>query len=412
MPTFEYAARNRENGQPVTGFLESASSSAAVTTLRERGFIVTSIKQSKKSSAKAVGGVSKKGKRKGKVSSDDLVIFTRQLATIVNAGLPLVEGLNILGEQMENLTFREKIREIEKDVQGGETLTGALAKHPKIFNVLFVNLVKAGEASGMLDEILVQLSIYLEKAASLQRKIKTATIYPSIVITVAIIVVTLLMVRVIPVFENIFESFGGELPLPTRVLIAISHFMRDNFFLGIGILIVGGFLFRRYIKSEKGRFWFDKKLLGLPVLGVLFRKVAVAKFSRTFSTLMRAGVNILVALEIVAKTSGNTVIEKAVFNTRNSIKEGEPITDPLRASAVFPPMVTRMIEIGEKTGSLEEMLGKIADFYEDQVDTAVAGLTSMLEPIMIVFLGVVVGGVVIAMFMPLFKLPTMIAGRK
>ena len=352
----------------------------------------------------------KKGRRGKKVGLDDLVVFTRQMAVIVNAGLPLIEGLNILAEQMENATFREVLKQVEKDVEGGATLTDALAKHPRIFSTLYVNLVKAGEASGMLDEILVQLAMYMEKAASLQRKVKSATIYPSIVISVAVIVVSVLMVVVIPVFESIFEDFGADLPMPTLILITISKWMRANILWLIAGVVITLVTLVKIMRTRSGRMKFDTLLLRLPVFGDLFRKVAVAKFSRTFSTLLRSGVNILVSLEIVAKTAGNMVIEQSIDNMRLSIKEGESIAGPLRASGVFPPMVVRMIDVGERTGSLDEMLQKIADFYEDQVDVAVGGLTQLLEPVMIVFLGVVVGGIVIAMFMPLFKLTEIIRG--
>ncbi len=405
MAQFQYVALNRSSGQRVTGTIDVATEAAGTAILRERGLVVTQIQTAK------VRGLNKKRSRRKKVSIDDLVIFCRQMATIVNAGLPLIEGLNILGEQMENPTFRGVVRQIEKDVEGGDTLTDALARHPRIFNPLFVNLVKAGEASGMLDEILAQLAIYLEKAASLQRKVKSATIYPTVVMTVAAIVVIILMVYVIPVFEKIFQGFGAQLPTPTMILITISHFIRDYWYLLGGGLIAAGYLANRFIKTEKGRMLFDSALLKFPVLGTLFRKVGVAKFSRTFSTLLRSGVNILVALEIVAKTAGNKVIERAIDNMRSSIKEGESIAGPLKESGVFPPMVIRMIDVGERTGALDEMLTKIADFYEDQVDTAVAGLTQMLEPLILVFLGVIVGGILIAMYMPMFAMTNIIKGK-
>ncbi len=405
MGAFEYKARNRETGQLVTGVLEVTNADAGIAVLRDKGLIVTSINPTRAKRAAAP-----KGRRGKKVGLDDLVVFTRQMAVIVNAGLPLIEGLNILGEQMENATFRDVIKQIEKDVEGGSTLTDAMAKHPRIFSTLYVNLVKAGEASGMLDEILVQLAVYIEKAASLQRKVKSATIYPSIVVSVAVIVVSVLMVVVIPVFKSIFDDFKAELPLPTKVLITISEFMRAYIFYLIGGAVAFIFTVIKILRTRAGRMKFDHMLLRMPVFGEIFRKVAVAKFSRTFSTLLRSGVNILVSLEIVAKTSGNMVIEQAIDNMRMSIKEGESIAGPLKASGVFPPMVVRMIDVGERTGSLDEMLQKIADFYEDQVDVAVGGLTQLLEPVMIVFLGVVVGGIVIAMFMPLFKLTEIIRG--
>lgn len=401
MAVYQYAAMNRASGQKMSGTIEVASEAAGITLLRERGLTVTSMKKAR----------AKKKARNKRVGIDDLVIFCRQMATIVNAGLPLIEGLNILGEQMENPTFRRVIKQIEKDVEGGDTLTDSLSRHPKVFSTLFINLVRAGEASGMLDEILAQLALYLEKASSLQRKVKSAMIYPIVVMIVAVIVVLVLMIWVIPVFEGIFQGFGAELPLPTKILLTISHFIRDYWYLlGAGAFGLG-FLVKKILSTEKGRYKFDQNLLKMPILGTLFRKVAVAKFSRTFSTLLRSGVNILVSLEIVARTSGNKVVERAIDNMRSSIKEGESIAGPLRDSGVFPPMVTRMIDVGERTGALDEMLTKIADFYEDQVDTAVAGLTQMLEPFILVFLGVIVGGILIAMYMPMFKMTTIIKGK-
>ena len=404
MSVYQYVALNRTTNQKVSGTVDVVSEAAGLAMLKERGLLVTSMQPTK-------ARTTRKRTRRKRVGIDDLVIFCRQMATIVNAGLPLIEGLNILGEQMENPTFRSVVKQIEKDVEGGSTLTEALARHPRIFNALFVNLIKAGEASGMLDEILAQLAIYLEKAASLQRKVKAATIYPSVVMSVAAIVVTVLMVYVIPVFEGIFQGFGAKLPLPTEVLITISHFIRDYWYLLLAILFGSFFFLKRVLATEHGRMAFDRMLLKMPILGMLFRKVGVAKFSRTFSTLLRSGVNILVALEIVARTAGNKVIEKAIDNMRASIKEGESIAGPLRDSNVFPPMVTRMIDVGERTGALDEMLTKIADFYEDQVDTAVAGLTQMLEPVILVFLGVIVGGILIAMYMPMFAMTNIIKGK-
>ncbi len=405
MPVFEYVGMNRNSGQKISGTIEAATQTAGMSLLRERGLMVTSIQPSKSKARSKTRG------RRKKVSIDDLVIFCRQMSTIVNAGLPLIEGLNILGEQMENPTFRSVVRQIEKDVEGGDTLTDALARHPRIFSALFINLVKAGEASGMLDEILRQLSTYLEKAAALQRKVKSAMIYPIVVLTIAAVVIVVLMVWVVPVFEEVFEAFGSQLPWPTQVLVNISHFMRDYWYALLGAVIGVIWLAKRYFSTEKGRWQIDTFCLNLPVLGTLFRKVAVAKFSRTFSTLLRSGVNILVSLEIVAKTSGNKVVEYAINDMRDSIKEGESIAGPLKESGVFPPMVTRMIDIGERTGSLDEMLTKIADFYEEQVDTAVEGLTQMLEPFILVFLGVVVGGILIAMYLPIFKISTIIKGK-
>jgi type IV pilus assembly protein PilC len=330
------------------------------------------------------------------------------MATMVNAGLPLIEGLSILGENLENATFAAVVKQIEKDVEGGDTLTEAMSKHPKVFDTLYVSLIRAGEAAGMLDQILLQLSGYLEKASSLQRKIKSAMIYPSVIVTVAMAVVVLLMIKVIPVFAEIFDSFDAELPAPTKFMITLSNFTRTYApAIGVG-LVIFSFLFRRYIATRRGRYNFDTFLLRMPVLGELFQKVAIAKFTRTFSTLLRSGVNIILSLEIVAKSAGNAVVEEAVMNVRSSIKEGESIAAPLKQCTVFPSMVVRMIDIGERTGALDDMLVKIADYYEEQVDIAVAGLTSLMEPLIITFLGVVVGGIVVSMFLPMFQLGSIV----
>jgi len=327
---------------------------------------------------------------------------------MINAGLPLVEGLSILGENVENASMAEVIKTIQKDVEAGETLTDSMAKHPRVFDTLYVSLIRAGEASGMLDQILLQLSTYLEKAASLQRKVKSALIYPAVIVSVAVCVVGLLMVKVVPVFAEIFDSFNATLPAPTRAMIAISDFCQANILYMIGGLVGGMFFLRYYIRTKTGRYHFDAMLLRMPILGELFQKLAIAKFTRTFSTLLRSGVNIIFSLEIVAKSSGNMIVEEAVNKVRDSIKEGESIAAPLKESAIFPSMVVRMIDIGERTGALDDMLIKIADYYEEQVDIAVAGLTSLMEPLIICFLGVVVGGIVISMFLPMFQLGSIV----
>lgn len=404
MPAFTYSARDRASGQMVEGTLEASSQIEGLGLLKERGLLVTSIKES---AAKAVAKKQKRKRRK-RITIDDRVLFSRQLSTMINAGLPLVEGLNILGENLDNVTFADIVRHIQADVEGGETLTDAMAKHPRVFDTLYVSLIRAGEASGMLDQILMQLSTYLEKAATLQRKVKSAMIYPSVIVSVALAVVSLLMIKVVPVFAEIFESFDAELPTATQMMITASEFCQANFLLMLGILVGGIVGLKYYKKTEGGRRNFDAALLKFPVLGELFQKVAIAKFTRTFSTLLRAGVNIIYSLEITAKSSGNKIVEEAVLRVRDSIKEGESIASPLRESAIFPSMVVRMIDIGERTGALDEMLVKIADYYEEQVDIAVAGLTSLMEPLIICFLGVVVGGIVISMFLPMFQLGSIV----
>jgi type IV pilus assembly protein PilC len=298
---------------------------------------------------------------------------------------------------------------VKDDIETGSSLSDALARHPAVFSTLYVNMVKAGESSGALDDILDRLASYLEKSSTLQRKVKASLVYPAVVITMAILITLVMLLKVIPTFKGIFSMLGGTLPLPTRILIFISDTIRQMFLYVVAGITAIVFALRRYIKTPQGKEKFDKMLLSMPVLGPLFRKVAIAKFTRTLSTLIKSGVPILVSLEIVGKTSGNAVIEKAVVSVRNGIKEGENIADPLAKSGAFPPMVVRMIKVGEQTGELEKMLTKIADFYEDQVDAAVSGLTSLIEPLIIAFLGIVIGGIVIAMFLPIFKLTELVS---
>jgi type IV pilus assembly protein PilC len=400
MPTFEYAAREL-SGKQVSGTLDAQNIDAVRRSLREKGLIVTNVNLSARK-------VVEKKKRGSKVKLDDLIIFSRQLATMQAAGLQLIEALDILGEQVENKTFAEVIKTVQKDVEGGASFTEALEKHPKAFSKLFCSMIRAGEASGMLDTILDQLAKYLEKAGSLQRKVKSAMIYPIAVTCVAIIVVLVLIIKVVPVLAEVFEDFDAELPKPTQFVVSLSHILGTYFpYITIGFVAVL-FVVARYYKTNSGRYNIDKLMLNLPVFGPLLQKVAISKFARTFSTLSRSGVNIIPALEIVASTSGNKVIEDAISSVSKSIQEGKNIARPLKEANVFPPMVVRMVDVGERTGSLEEMLSKIADFYDDQVDAAVAGLTSLIEPMLIAFLGVVIGGIVIAMFLPIFKLGTIV----
>lgn len=404
MPFYQYVARSPQ-GKTVTGSTEASTQSAVVKMLRDQGLIPTTIQQT----SAGARTVRKKAGCRGRVKLDDLVIFSRQMATMIRAGLPLIEVIDILAEQVEKKIFRDVLREIERDIEGGSSLTEAIQKHPKVFSAFFISMVKAGEASGMLDTILDQVAIYLEKLVSIQRKIKSATMYPAVVSSVALLITTFLLVKVVPVFENIFIDLGGELPLPTQITVGLSRLVKENW-LVVG-LIFGGCCIGlwQWGKTKTGRAKIDAVILKIPIFGPLILKAAIAKFTRTLGTLIRAGVNILYALEIVAKTSGNAVIEEALYQTRTSIQGGESITKPLVDSQVFPPMVTRMIDVGERTGALESMLTKIADFYEDQVNASVAGLTSMIEPLLIVFLGVVVGFIVISMFMPLFKMVEMVS---
>lgn len=396
MPLYRYRAKD-SGGRTLSSTLEAESEKELVSLLRGKGLIVISLTEKR-------GRPRLRKGRRGKVKPDDLVVFSRQLATMVDAGLPLIQGLNVLNEQMENRTFKAVGKDVEKDIEGGANLSDALAKHPQVFSSLFVNLVRAGEASGMLDEILDRIASYLEEATALKRKVRAALIYPAVIMAVAILLVLFMMIVVVPSFEEIFAGFGGKLPLPTQLLIDFSKWIRKAF---IFILVGGGvaiYFFRRYLRTDVGRLRWDRFTFSLPVFGPLLRKVAISKFSRTLSTLLKSGVPILGALELVAKTAGNKVVEQALDGVRSSIREGESVAEPLEESGVFPPMVVRMISVGEQTGALEEMLGKIADFYDDQVNTAVVGLTSMIEPFIIVFLGLIIGAVVTAMFLPIFKM--------
>lgn len=402
MSAFAYVAKDR-SGRSVAGEIEAGSEADAMAILHKNELIIISLKQSKK---KVFGGGGSAGK---KVKLDDLVIFSRQLATMIDAGIPAVQALGVLGDQVENKSLKAVIVEVRKDIEAGRSFCDSLAKHPQIFSDLFINMTRAGEASGMLHEVLDRLASYLEKTAALTRKVKSSLVYPAIVVSMSILITAVLLLKVVPTFKGIFDLLGGELPMPTQVLIAVSNALQHYFLFLVGFIFVASFLFKKYINTPKGRYNFDNQKLKLPVLGPLFRKVAVAKFSRTFSTLVKSGVSVLNALEIVAKTAGNKVVEEAIINCRASVRQGEPIATPLSQSGVFPPMVTRMISVGEQTGQLEKMLSKIADFYDEQVDAAVSGLTSMIEPLVIAFLGVVIGGIVISLFMPIFKITELVA---
>jgi type IV pilus assembly protein PilC len=341
---------------------------------------------------------------KKKVKQRAIAIFTRQLATMIDAGLPLVQSLEILASQQEDKVFKNILREIREDVEAGSTFAGALKKHPATFNDLYTNLVVAGEEGGILDTILNRLSSYIEKAEALKKKVKSALIYPATIMGVAVIVVMILMIFVIPVFENMFKSAGQNLPLPTLITVTLSKLVKKYIVVIIPGLILFFYLFKKYYQTENGKTVIDRLLLKVPVFGPLFQKIAVARFSRTLGTLVSSGVPILDGLNIVSRTSGNKAIEIAILNARASIREGETIAEPLNRSGNFPPMVIQMISVGESTGALDSMLSKIADFYEDEVDVAVGNLTSLLEPFLMMFLGVVIGGVVISMYLPIFNM--------
>jgi len=401
MATFAYSGRTRA-GQTVTGERIAESIDAAVSALRREQVLVTQIAPVKEKAAKKV-------RQKG-VAAKNLAVFTRQFSVMIDAGLPLVQCLEILGTQEQDKSFASVILATRADVESGASLADAMKKHPKVFDALFTNMIAAGEAGGILDTILKRLATYIEKAVKLKNQVQSAMIYPIAVIVIAAVVVGVILWKVIPTFANLFAGLGAELPLPTRIVIALSNgLVRFMPFILVGI-VAFVFAFRQYYATAGGRRTVDAAMLKMPIIGLLLRKIAVARFCRTLSTLLASGVSILEALDITARTAGNAIIEEAILTTRKSIEGGETIAQPLRETAVFPPMVVQMIGVGEATGALDTMLGKIADFYEEEVDVAVAGLLTLLEPVMIAFLGGVVGGIVIAMYMPIFSLISKLSG--
>ncbi len=392
MPTFTYTAR-AVNGELKTATIDAPSREEVVAQLRRQRMSVVKVDEE-----------TKKTKARGTIKMRDIVIFTRQFSTMINAGLPLVQALDILAKQTENKVLADVTRAVVFDVESGHTVADALGKHPNAFSELYVNMVAAGEAGGILDTILMRLATFMEKNDALIRKVKGAMIYPGVIMSVAAIAIAVLLIFVIPVFESMFASVGLALPLPTRIVIGMSRFLK-GYWWAIGAGLGGGaWLLKRYYASPSGKLNIDKMLLKMPVLGDVLRKSAVSRFTRTLGTLISSGVSILDGLEITAKTAGNRVIQDAIMQSRASIAGGDTIAAPLQKSAVFPPMVISMIAVGEQTGGLDEMLSKIADFYDEEVDAAVSGLLSLLEPIMIVFLGVVVGGMVVAMYLPIFDM--------
>jgi type IV pilus assembly protein PilC len=395
MPMFEYTARS-QTGQIQKGQLDVSNKDDVSAYLRKNRLILVSVREAPKQIKLGMGG--------SRVKTRDIVIFTRQFATMINAGLPLVQSLNILASQTENKTLAEVTKAVVYDVESGNTLADAFSKHPKAFSTLYVNMVAAGEAGGILDTILLRLATFLEKNDALVRKVKGAMIYPGVIISVAAIAICILLVFVIPTFQSMFSSAGLELPLPTRVVIGMSDFLIGYWW---AILAAAGgavFALKSYYATEAGRLQIDTMMLKAPVLGDVIRKSAVSRFTRTLGTLVSSGVSILEGLEITAKTAGNQVVHNAVMESRQSIAGGETIAAPLERSKVFPPMVISMIAVGEQTGGLDEMLSKIADFYDEEVDVAVSALLSLMEPAMIVGLGVIVGGMVVAMYLPIFDM--------
>ena len=404
MPTFAYAGRTRA-GETVTGERVADTMDAVIAALRREQVLVTSINPVKDKAA----GKTTTRRAKG-VSAKSLAVFTRQFSVMIDAGLPLVQCLEILGTQEGDKNFSEVILATRGDVESGASLADAMKKHPKVFDPLFTNMIAAGEAGGILDTILKRLATYIEKNVKLQGQVKSAMIYPIAVIVIAAVVVGVILWKVIPTFAAMFAGLGAELPLPTRVVIAASNgIVRFGPLIIVGIA-AGVYGLKQYYATPNGRRTIDAIVLKMPVLGLLMRKIAVARFCRTLSTLLASGVSILEALDITARTAGNAIVEDAIQTTRKSIERGETIAQPLKDTAVFPPMVVQMIGVGEATGALDTMLGKIADFYEEEVDVAVAGLLTLMEPLMIAFLGGIVGGIVIAMYMPIFGLISKLTG--
>ncbi|HTI62257.1 MAG TPA: type II secretion system F family protein [Gemmatimonadaceae bacterium] len=393
MPTFTYTAR------AVNGDLKSATIDAP-----SRDDVIKQLRQLRLNVVKIDEGTANRKKRGGSIKMRDIVIFTRQFSTMINAGLPLVQALDILAQQSENPALKDVTRQVVFDVESGNTLADAMRKHPKAFTELYVNMVAAGEAGGILDTILMRLAVFMEKNDALIRKVKGAMIYPAVIVSVAAIAITVLLIFVIPTFQTMFESANIALPLPTRIVIGMSHALKSYWYIVLGALIATFVSIKKYYQTPNGKLTIDRTLLKMPVLGDVLRKSAVSRFTRTLGTLISSGVSILDGLEITAKTSGNRVIQDAIMESRASIAGGETIAAPLKKSQVFPPMVISMIAVGEQTGGLDEMLSKIADFYDEEVDAAVSGLLALMEPLMIVFLGVVVGGMVVAMYLPIFDM--------
>jgi type IV pilus assembly protein PilC len=405
MPTFAFSGRTR-GGETVSGERAGDTMDAVVSALRREQILVTKITAAV--AAKAASGGKKL--RSKAPQAKNLAVFTRQFSVMIDAGLPLVQCLDILGTQEEDKNFAAAILQVRSDVEAGASLADAMKKHPKVFDALYSNMIAAGEAGGILDGILKRLATYIEKAVKLKGQVKSAMVYPIAVIVIATLVVTAILWKVIPTFASLFAGLGAELPLPTRIVIAASNFLvRFMPFIAVAVVALV-FAFKRYYATEKGRYSVDGILLKLPIMGPLLRKIAVARFCRTMATLLASGVPILDGLDITARTSGNAIIEEGILITRKSIERGETIAAPLKQTGVFPPMVVQMIGVGEATGALDTMLSKIADFYEEEVDAAVAGMLTLLEPVMIAFLGGVVGGIVIAMYLPIFGLISQLSG--
>jgi len=397
MPVFVWEGRVKGD-QVRKGEMEAATEKDVHSNLIRQGITPTKVKKKPKDLFENIAFL------QPKVKQEDIIIFCRQFSTMIDAGLPIIQCLDILYSQQENITFKKMLRDIKESVESGQTLAEALKKYPDQFDNLFVNMVAAGESGGILDVILRRLSAYMEKAAKLKRQVKGAMTYPTVTLGIAILVVAVILVFVIPVFEEMFADFGKALPIPTQVVVNASRFVKAKILYIVVACILFFIAFRRFYKTEKGRALIDDLMIKLPVIGILIRKVAVARFTRTMGTMLASGVAILEALDIVAKTAGNKTIETAIYKVRSGIAEGQTIADPLAESKVFPPMVVSMIAVGESTGAIDAMMEKIADFYEEEVDQAVENLTALIEPFMLVFLGVTIGGLVVSMYLPIFQM--------
>jgi type IV pilus assembly protein PilC len=400
MATFTYSARTL-TGELQNGTIDLPSRDEVVSYLRRQRLIPVKVEEKKSQLELGIGGG---------INTRQIVIFTRQFATMINSGLPLVQSLDILAKQTESKALRKVIEQVLYDVEAGNTLADSMRKHPKAFSDLYVNMVAAGEAGGILDVILLRLATFLEKADALRRKIKGAMIYPAVIMVVAAAAVATLLIFVIPTFENMFASAGVPLPLPTRIVIQASRLLQSYWWAVLGVIVLAAAAVRQIYKTPGGQLAIDRFMLRIPLIGSLLRKAAIARFTRTLGTLVSSGVSILDGLEITARTAGNRVLHDAIMSSRASIAGGETISEPLRRSGVFPPMVVQMINVGEQTGGLDEMLTKIADFYDDEVDSAVEALLAAMEPIMIVVLGVVVGGMIVAMYLPIFDMINAVQG--
>ena len=397
MPVFLWQAETKK-GEIRKGEVDMANEAAVRSQLRRQGYKSINVKKKPKDLFENIPFLQQKVKEK------DVVVFARIFSTMINAGLPLIQCLDLLGKQEQNKTFAKVIGNIKGEIEGGSTLTDALKKYPKIFDELFVNLVAAGESGGILDVILQRLSVYMEKSMKLKSKVKGAMTYPAAVLVISFGVVAVLLLKVIPVFQKMFEGMGGALPGPTQFMVDLSQFAQNYFIYMVGILVAAFYGFKKFYATEKGTLIIDQLILKSPVFGPLLKKVAVSKFTRTLSTMMSSGVPIIEGLGIVSKTAGNKIVENALIKTKQSISEGKTIAEPLMETDIFPAMVVQMIAVGEATGALDTMLAKIADFYDDEVDAAVGAMTALLEPFMMVFLGGVVGGMIIAMYLPIFKM--------